>query len=113
MAEGERGSVTAEFAMVLPAVILVLACCLASVQLAGQQVRLQDAAADAARAISRGDSAGAAASRAAAAVPGATLATSTRGDMVCAHLTTRSSSPLGTILGVRLSASSCALGGGR
>ncbi|WP_309615851.1 hypothetical protein [Salinibacterium sp.] len=31
-----RGSVTAEFAVTLPAVILVLACCLSGLQVAGQ-----------------------------------------------------------------------------
>ena len=44
----ERGSVTAEFAIALPAVILVLACSLSGLQIAGQQLRLQDAAASAA-----------------------------------------------------------------
>ena len=48
---------TAEFAVALPAIALVLAACLASVQLVGQHVRLTDAAADAARALGRGESA--------------------------------------------------------
>ncbi|MDQ1576828.1 MAG: hypothetical protein QOH55_1978, partial [Microbacteriaceae bacterium] len=43
---GARGSVTAEFAAVVPAVLLVLAACLGGIQVVGQQVRMTDAAAD-------------------------------------------------------------------
>ena len=107
---GDRGSVTAEFATVIPAVVLVLAGCLACVQLAGQQVRLQDAAADASRALARGDAS--AASRATSLVPGARLASTASGDLVCARLTARANSPVGAVLGVTLQARSCALGGG-
>jgi Flp pilus assembly protein TadG len=107
-ADRERGSVTAEFAAVVPAVILLLACCLACLQLAGQQLRLQDAAADVARSAARGGPASAGAQ-----APGAAVAVSTRGDLVCASLSARSRSPAGTILGLTLTATSCALGGGR
>lgn len=98
---GERGSVTAEFAAVVPAVLLVLACCLAGLQLAGQQVRLQDAAAVTARSLARGDPA--------PAFPGAAIATRTQGVMLCARLTASSSAAL---LPVQLTAESCALAGG-
>jgi Flp pilus assembly protein TadG len=108
---GERGSVTAEFATVVPAVVIVLACCLASVQIAGQQLRLQDAAVDAARALARDDPA--AASRVISAVPGSRLTRSVSGDLVCARLEARSTSPVGTVLGLTLIARSGALGGGR
>jgi hypothetical protein len=104
----ERGSVTAEFAAVVPAVVVLLACCLACLQLAGQQLRLQDAAADVARSAARGGSASAGAQ-----APGAAVSVTTRGDLVCASLSARSRSPAGTILGLRLTATSCALGGGR
>lgn len=104
----ERGSVTAEFAAVIPAVVLLLACCLAGVQIAGQQLRLQDAAADVARSVARGGS-----TSAASQVPGAGVAITSRGDLVCARLSARSRSPAGTLLGLTLSASSCALGEGR
>ena len=106
----ERGSITAEFATVVPAVVLVLACCLASVQLAGQQLRLQDAAADAARSLARGDSAAGALGH--VGIPGVTLARSTSGDILCVTLSVRSRVPLGTLLGVTLRARSCALAGG-
>lgn len=52
----DRGSITAEFAIVLPGVVLVLGLCLAAVQAGGQQLRLTDAAATAARALGRGES---------------------------------------------------------
>lgn len=51
----ERGSVTAEFAVVTPAIVVVLAVCLAVVQLSVQQLRLHDAAWQTARAQTRGD----------------------------------------------------------
>lgn len=108
----QRGSVTAEFAAVVPAVVLVLACCLAALQLAGQQLTLHEAATMAVRSIARGESAGDAAAVATRAVAGAMLATSHPDPLVCVRITARSSSPLGTLLGVTLSASSCALAGG-
>ena len=107
-ADSERGSVTAEFAAVSPAVVLMLACCLAGVQIAGQQLRLQDAAAGVARSVARGGS-----TSAAGQVPGVGIAITHRGDLVCARLSARSRSPAGTLLGLTLSASSCALGEGR
>jgi len=97
----DRGSVTAEFAAVVPAVLLVLACCLAGLQLAGQQVRLQDAAAATARALARGDPA--------PAIGGAAIATRVDGALLCARLTAASIAPL---LPLELSAQSCALAGG-
>jgi hypothetical protein len=97
--------VTAEFATVIPAVILVLACCLTGIQVAGQQLRLQDAAAGAARALARGDDPSGIAG-------GARLARSSRGDLVCATLSERSSGLPGTIFRITLTARSCALGDG-
>ena len=103
----ERGSVTAEFAAVVPAVVLLLVCCLAGLQIAGQQLRLQDAAADVSRSVARGGGSGAAAQ------VGASVAVTQNGDLVCARLSARSRSPAGTLIGLTLTASSCALGGGR
>jgi Flp pilus assembly protein TadG len=56
---GEHGMVTAEFAVVLPAVVLVLALSLGALGLALDQIRCVDAARAGARAASRGDSDGA------------------------------------------------------
>ncbi|MCS5713668.1 hypothetical protein NVV95_03770 [Herbiconiux sp. CPCC 205716] len=71
---------TAEFALVLPAAAIVLVMGLALVQLGAVQVRLTDAAADAARLVGRGESADA---RVAAAHPGATMSVAHRGGLVC------------------------------
>ncbi|MDL9981028.1 TadE family type IV pilus minor pilin [Microbacterium candidum] len=52
---GDRGSATAEFAIALPAAIIVLAIGAATLSACGHQVRLQDAVADAARLAGRGE----------------------------------------------------------
>lgn len=54
--EGDLGMATAEFAVVLPAVVLVLAMSLAAMGLAWDQVRCVDAARAGARVAARGDS---------------------------------------------------------
>lgn len=105
MTGGDRGSVTAEFAIALPALMLVLACCLAGLQVAVTQVRLQDAAAAAARSLARGESAAVAARL----VPGATVSRNGEGDLVCATLSARAVG----LIPLELRATSCALGGGR
>lgn len=83
----DRGSVTAELAVALPAVVLVLAFCIGAVGVAGQQVRLQHAAAQAAREAGRRQA----------------------DEIVCVTLTERAAPPLGALT---LSARSCAPGGG-
>jgi hypothetical protein len=52
---GDRGLATAELAVALPAVVLVLALCLTAMALGVDHVRVQDAARAAARAASRGE----------------------------------------------------------
>jgi hypothetical protein len=105
----ERGSVTAEFAAVFPAVILVLVVALGSVQLAGEQLRLQAAVAGAARLMGRGD---ADAGRTVREVsPAATLVESRHGDLVCVRATVPAN--LGILVGITVSASSCALNDGQ
>ncbi|MCU1524607.1 MAG: hypothetical protein JWO18_1501 [Microbacteriaceae bacterium] len=93
----------------MPAVILVLACCLAGLQLAAQHLRLQDAAAGAARSVARGESLATAAQLATRLVPGARLSSETRGPVVCV-----TASVPGSILGgvITVTASSCAPAGG-
>jgi hypothetical protein len=54
----ERGSVTAELVVALPAVIVVLAACLGGVRVGMQAMLAQDAAAVAARSAARGDGGG-------------------------------------------------------
>ena len=104
-ATGERGSVTAEFAAVIPAVILVLLLCLGGVQVGGQQVRLADAAAQAARSLARGDGLVHATALARQLVGGASVSADQRGDAVCARLSAPGA------LGITVTAASCALGG--
>jgi hypothetical protein len=109
---GDRGSVVAEFAVVMPAVLLVLAMALGGVQMAGLQLRVQDAAAGAARSWGRGDTAGSVSARVGVQVPGARVARSVRRDLVCA--TVSASSPgLAARWGIQVSATSCAMTGGR
>ena len=109
-ADGDRGSVTAEFAVALPAIALVLAACLASVQLVAVQVRLTDAAADAARALGRGESEAAAGAIADRITGGSALAVSVEEPFVCASLST---SGEGLLAAIELHAESCAVTGGR
>lgn len=107
---GDRGSVSAEFAVALPAIVLLLALCIGGLSAASRQVRLQDAAADAARLIARGDDAGRALALVAGAAPGAHGAIEHAGDLVCVAATAPVGLPL---LDATFRASSCALSGGR
>ncbi|TPW73475.1 TadE family type IV pilus minor pilin [Schumannella sp. 10F1B-5-1] len=105
---GDTGGAAVEFAIVLPTVIAALALCLGAVQLAATQLRAQDAAADAARALSRGDEV----SLAGRGLGDARLARSDSGDLVCATVTARAGGAAAA-LGIAVSARGCALGGGR
>jgi hypothetical protein len=99
------GAITAEFAVVLPAVVLVLGCSLGAIGLGGEQLRLQGAAFDAARLLGRGDSG--ALDRVRAVAPDARLSVRSAGVVVCADV----SAPvaLGVLSGIVLHASACAL----
>src|SRR6218665_2189309 len=112
--DSEGGSVTAELAVTLPAVALVLAACLTGVRLVGDNVRLVDAAADAAPpppggggagkppAGRRGGGGGGGGGRGAVGVRSVD-------SYVCVTLTATGS---GILPGIQLSAQSCALTGG-
>lgn len=108
-APDDGGSVTAELAVALPAVVLVLALALGGLSAAASRVRLEDAAADAARLLSRGEDSGRAAAAVARAVTGARLTTGEREGLVCA-----TASATVRIVGVALplQATSCALASG-
>jgi hypothetical protein len=101
----DRGTVTAEFAVVLPAVVLVLACALGALQLGAQQLRLQAAVGGAARLLGRGD--GGANELVAAVDPDARVEVRRVDSMVCVQA--RAPARLPIALGVTLAASSCAL----
>src|SRR5664279_2955203 len=68
-ADRDAGYVTAETAMVLPVLAILLAVGLWAIAVAGAQVRCIDAARDAARAVARGESDAAATAAATAAAP--------------------------------------------
>ncbi|WP_245836254.1 TadE family type IV pilus minor pilin [Paramicrobacterium agarici] len=105
--DNEHGSVTAELAVVIPAVMLVLALCMWGLQVTALQVRVTDAAADAARTLARGDSMSVARSRVTTLVGGAQVTSAPSGDFVCATVSARAA-----VLPIDVSARSCALAGG-
>lgn len=106
----ERGSATAEVAVAMPAVVIILAACLSGLQLAGQQIRLQDAAAAASRAVARGDDPSALVLRLA---PGAEVSVGAGSGVECVTLTQGSIAAMAALLSIRLSATGCAPAGGR
>jgi hypothetical protein len=97
----ERGSITAEFATIIPAVMVVLACCLGAMRLAGEQLQLQGIAVAAARAVARGDAAPD------AAYGSASLLRADHDGLVC--ITASKSEKLGLLGTIRLKGTSCAL----
>lgn len=109
-AECERGGATVEFAVLIPAVCLVLALCLSGLQLATHQLQLHDAAALAARSAGRGADPSAVVDQL---IPAASMSSERRGNLVCVHVTAPGS-PFAGLLGFgSVSATSCALAGGR
>jgi Flp pilus assembly protein TadG len=106
---GTTGSVSAEFAVAIPAVIALLIMCATGVQVENEQLQLQSAAAIAARSSSRGDNPALTAKRLEQAAPGAQLSVTRRDGMVCAHVSRASSGAIQSLLDVTLAASSCAL----
>jgi hypothetical protein len=104
--------VTAEFAAVAPAIVIVLALCVGALQAVTHQLRVTDAAADAARALGRGDDIGIVISRARSALGDVSISTEAEGDFICARL--RSQLPAGPFgaLGLAGTGRSCALSGG-
>jgi hypothetical protein len=106
----ERGSVAAELALALPAVVLTLLLGAGVLGAASRQVALQDAAADAARLLGRGEDAGRASGVVAGAVPGASMSSVASGDLIC--VTARADVAVGSVIRLPLEAASCALAGG-
>lgn len=106
----ERGGVAAEFAVTLPAVLLVLALAVGAVSAQAQRVLLQDAVADAARLQARGEDAGRVARTVTDAVPAAHTESATHGDRVCVS----ASAPvrLFAATSITVTARACALSGG-
>lgn len=108
--ETDRGSVTAEFAIALPVVVLLIALAASALGAGGLQVRLEHAAAQGARAAARGES-GARVDEIVSHVAGAaSVRIGERGDLVCV---TTSADPGLALPLPPLRATSCALGEGR
>jgi TadE-like protein len=108
---GAAGSVTAEFVVVIPAVVFLLISCMTGIQLASEQLRLQDAASIAARSSAAGESEAVVLSRVANLVPGSGLSFTKREGLVCARVSLAPEGPLPSLFGMALVASSCSLAG--
>lgn len=101
----ERGSVTAEFAIVLPAVLVVLALAVGAIMLSAQRLTLSATAAEVARHEARGDGVSASAILGRL---GSGVSVQRRGQGPL-HCVTLSSVPAGGLLSVvEISASGCA-----
>lgn len=97
-------------AVALPVIVLVLAACLGGLGLAAAHLRAQDAAADAARLLGRGESTATAQLHVSRTAPGALLTVARPAGLVCASVQLEQRVLL---MPVVLTASSCALDGGR
>jgi Flp pilus assembly protein TadG len=94
---GEAGMVTAETAVVLPVLLLVLAGAVAAVTVVGAQLRCVDAAREGARAAARGEDAGLVTALAGRAAPeGAAVAVAVDGATVTVTVTAEVA-PLGPV----------------
>ena len=82
----ERGSVTAEFAVVLPAVAMILAISLGSLSAQVERMRLVSVAAGLARAVGRGEAEALALARFEPSLAGRKVAFSAEQDLVCAEV---------------------------
>lgn len=110
MLRDEHGGVAAEFAVTLPAVLLVLAAAIGTLNAQAQHILLLDATADAARLVARGDDAQRAARFVSHAVADARLDVRLDDEVVCATGSTTASILPG--IRVEITASACALGDG-
>jgi len=107
--QDDAGSATAEFAVVVPVVVLVIALAAGTLSAVSRQVRLEHAVAQAARVAARGES-GRVGEVIAAIAGGAVAGVGGEGDLVCVEATLSPGVPLPL---PPLRARSCALAGGR
>ncbi len=89
LADIERGSVSAEFVMVLPVVVMILGICLGSLALQLERMKLVSVAATISRGLARGEPQ----EKLAELALGHRLAIENRNDLVCARILTVFSLP--------------------
>ncbi|MDR6867637.1 Flp pilus assembly protein TadG [Microbacterium resistens] len=107
----DRGSATAELAVALPAVVLVLLLGLGAVGAGMRQVALQDAVADSARLLGRGESQGTADAAISRVDAGASISARRADGLVC--VTVEADAAFAGRIAIPLRAVGCALDGGR
>ena len=101
----ERGAVTAETAVVLPALVLILAVLLGAASAGMTQLRLEEAARAGARELARGEAAGSVeATVRRLAGPGAELDVAGEGGWTSVTVSSGVDGPLADVFGIRLSA---------
>ena len=103
--QNERGAVTAEFVILLPALIAVLLCAVGAILLAAHRVALTAAAAELVRLEARGDGS-AAQARLADLGAGVSVARARDGPLLC--LVLRSRPGVGALAAVQVEARACA-----
>lgn len=110
VAGGDRGSVTAEFALAMPAVILALVVAVGALSAAAAQAGLQDTVADAARLVARGESTDRVTEIVGTLGDGIRLRVTRADGLVCVVGDRELS--IGNLITIPLQARSCALDGG-
>jgi len=105
MLNEDRGSATAEFVVMMPAVLMVLVLAVGSIMLATQRVVLTHAAAEVARLEARGDDR-ASAERLASVADQVRVSRDRRGELYC--VTLRSGAAAGLLSAIPVTARGCA-----
>lgn len=106
---GERGSISAEFALVMPAVLVLLALSLGVLAAGTTRGRLWDVAGQSARSFARGDPEESIAAQAHTLLPGVAVSLAGQENLVCATAGIPVSGVVGRFLPLRLEARVCTL----
>lgn len=105
----ERGSISAEFAIVMPAVLMLLALCLGVLAAGTTRGRLWDVASQSARSFARGDPAESVSAQARTLLPGVAVSLAGQDELVCATAVIPVAGVVGRFLPLRLEARVCTL----
>ncbi|WP_422761106.1 TadE family type IV pilus minor pilin [Mycetocola saprophilus] len=109
MLRGEEGSISAEFAIVMPAVLVLLALCLGVLAAGTTRSRLWDVAGQSARASARGDPEQSIMAQARELLPGVAVKVDSQASLVCATADIPIGGVVGRMLPLRLEARVCTL----